>query len=284
MVRFLGKIFFTPLKWILKALFKLLALIVLLVCIAMACGNWWIPPTTSCVLTKLSGFKTTLSGSHGNLFKGRIDCRDINIHNPKTTFQYDNFIRANSIVADVDMTSLIKDTIVIEELTIDIDAISLVKDKNGTSNYSLFSQNISQFIPSNEKTDTNTKSTSSTSNKKSIFIKKLTIALGKVDNIDEQKGTKKIYTINYRREFTDVSNFSKLGIQLAGDLGKYGLSIIIDSVISSVSDLGGVAVDSVKSIKNTTLDAAGTATKSIESGLKKTGNSVSSGFKKLFGK
>lgn len=284
MVQFLGKIFFTPLKWVLKALFRLLVLIVLLVCIAMASSNWWIPQTTSHILTKLSGFKTILSGSHGNLFKGRVDCRDINIYNPKTTFKYDNFIRANSIVVDVDMTSLLKDTIVIEELTIDIDRISMVKDKDGTPNYTLFSQNISQHIPSSKETDTTTNSTSGTSNKKAIFIKKLTIALGKVDNINEKKGASKTYDINYRREFTDISNFSKLGMQLVGDLGKYGLSIIIDSVISSVSDLGGAAIDGINSITNKTLDTAGTATKSIGSGLKNTGDNISSGIKKLFGK
>lgn len=282
MFKFLKKIFFAPLKWILKTLFRLLILVLLIVCIAMASSNWWMPPTTGHVLTKLSGFQTTLSGSHGNLFKGRIDCRDINIHNPKTTFQYDNFIRANAIVADVDMTSLMKDTIVIEELTIDLDTISLVKDRNGTSNYSLFAKNLSENT-SSDKSSEQSKSTTSSSHKKSVFIKKLTIALGRVDNIDEQKGSKKTYTINYRREFSDVSNFSNLGVQLVGDLGKYGLSIILDSVISSVSDLGGIAVDSMKSIKNTTLDAAESATKSIESGLKKTGDSVSSGFKKLFG-
>lgn len=284
MVQFLGKIFFTPLKWVLKALFRLLVLIVLLVCIAMASSNWWIPQTTSHILTKLSGFKTILSGSHGNLFKGRVDCRDINIYNPATTFKYDNFIRANSIVVDVDMTSLLKDTIVIEELTIDIDRISVVKDKDGTPNYTLFSQNISQHIQSSKETDTTTNPTSGTSNKKAIFIKKLTIALGKVDNINEKKGTSKTYNINYRREFTDISNFSKLGMQLVGDLRKYGLSIIIDSVISSVSDLGGAAIDGINSITNKTLDTAGTATKSIGSGLKNTGDNISSAIKKLFGK
>ena len=50
---------------------------------------------------------------------------------------------------------------------------------------------------------------------------------------------------------------AKIERQLIGDLGKFGISIMIDSIVSSIPVVPAVASDGIIKIKDISLDTAG---------------------------
>ena len=98
------------------------------------------------------------------------------------------------------------------------------------------------------------------------------------------RATHKTYNINYEYEFIDVDNVDVIKKQLISDLKKYGLEFVIDYMLSSVFNIGNVALDTLSKgkdialqvtgdVKDTVVDVAGAAT-----------DAVSSAFGKVFGK
>jgi hypothetical protein len=258
------------------------------VCLLLLTGNFWLPKITEIVVGKMSGFEVAVEKSDGSLFRGRIDIEDFKIKNPRPIFKNENFLKFNRLTADIDMGSLVTNEIVVEELAIDIDAISIVKNANGTSNYLLFGKNLLSHFPkdkssekkvsSMEKSPKSKQKNSTNKKKKSLCLRKFVLSIGTVRIIDEASNSRQEFKANYSREFTNIRDFSSLKIALIADLGRYGLSMLVDPIISTVTGLPNASIDEIIKIKDfpsETVNKVGSAAGSI-------GDTIGKGVKKLF--
>jgi uncharacterized protein involved in outer membrane biogenesis len=231
------------------------------------------------VVTKLLGFPTTIGSSCGALFKGCVDFRDLKIKNPSEVFQDENFVSLNRLSVDVSIPSLNKDAIVFEQFCADISDITIISNTNGI-NGSLFVKTLQNLASAQLPKPT---SSSKKTEEKSFIIEKFTIGLGTVRFVDESKKTTKEYKINYFREFKNVRDFSELGRQLISDLQKYGLTMILDTVVSSIINLPGVAIEGILNVVDKAKDVPLKAVEKVGDTIGQAGSGVVTGIKKILG-
>jgi hypothetical protein len=239
-------------------------------------GNFWIPKAAETALAKISDLRAIIGKSEGSIFGGPIDLKDLEIKNPNLTFKKEDFISLNEAVAAFNPISLLKDTIVREEMTLDIDDLTVVTNIDDTTNYSVFSKSLQPM----DKPSTTTQISKTSANKeKSILIKNLILSISTVHIVDERKEFSMEHRIDYRREFHDVRDFKKLGVQLVGDLGKFGIYVMIDSLISSIPIVPNIAIDGIMKIKDISPDTAN-KTKDV---AEKVSSGIGNGIRKIFG-
>jgi uncharacterized protein involved in outer membrane biogenesis len=235
---------------------KLVTIAAILICLIFLVGNFWIPTVLENVLTNMSGFKISIGKSRGSIFRGRFDLKDLKMKNPDSLFHSKDFISINNIVTDIDISSLWKDTTVVREILLDIDDLTLVTNLEGKNNYNVLVKNFKQKDQTTKKEAPKKTNAEKHRSQKPILIKNLTLSISTVHVIDEHKNLSREYKIYYRKEFHDVTNFAKIEKQLIGDLGKFGISIMIDSIISSIPVIPTAASDGIIKIKDISLDTA----------------------------
>jgi uncharacterized protein involved in outer membrane biogenesis len=228
----------------------------------------------------VSGFKTSVGKSNGSIFRGRFDLKDLKMQNPDSLFHSKDFISINNIVTDVNVSSLWKGTIVVEEIILDIGDLTVVTNGEGENNYTVLVKNFEQGGRTTKKEASKTADTDKHSSKKSVLIKNLTLSISTIHVVDECKNLSREYKIDYHKEFHDVTDFAKIEKQLIGDLGKFGISVMIDSIISSIPVVPSIATDGIIKMKDISLDAA-TKTKDLAG---KIGTNISNGIKHLIKK
>ncbi|MDR2603341.1 MAG: AsmA family protein [Puniceicoccales bacterium] len=280
MIKFFTMMILYPIKWMAEFILKLVIIAVISICLIFSVGNFWIPTALESILTNVSGFKTFVGKSNGSIFRGRFDLKDLKMQNPDSLFHSKDFISINNIVADVDMSSLWKDTIVVEEIVLDIDDLTMVTNGEGENNYTVLIKNFEQEERTAKKESSKMADTREHRLKKSVSIKSLTLSISTVHVIDERKNSSREYKIDYHKEFHNVTDFAKIEKQLIGDLGKFGISIMIDSIISSIPMVPAIASDGIIKIKDISLDTA-TKTKNF---AEKIGTNISDGIKHLIKK
>jgi hypothetical protein len=273
--------------WVFKLALKLLLIVAAVLCLIMLVGNLWIPKAVEIALSRTFGFDATVGKSSGSLFRGRLVLENCEIRNVALKYGISNSVSVDFLAADVNMRSLMKNTVVVDELVIDVGDITVVKNSENSDSYSLPSNRIlTKKSPSNDfhtaesvsDADSTGPATDSEKRKKSWLIGKFTLNLGTIHIVDGSKGSSKEFAVNYHREFSNVDSISKLKTQLLDDLGKFGISILLNAVISSISDLPGATVEKVVKLKDASLDAIDKAGDAIE----KVGKEIGSGVKKLF--
>lgn len=257
MIKFFTTLILFPIKWVAEFILKLVTVAAILICLILLVGNLWIPTVLENVLTKMSGFKTSVGKSRGSMFRGRFNLKDLKMKNPDSLFHSKDFISINNIVADVDISSLWKDTVVIKKIVLDIDDLTTVTNAKGKNNYIILVKNLEQKNQATKKEAPRKVGTRKHSPEKPVLIKKLTLSISTVHVIDEHKNSSREYKINYCKEFHNVTDFAKVERQLIGDLGKFGISIMIDSIISSIPAVPTAAADGIIKIKDISLDTAG---------------------------
>ncbi|MDR3143906.1 MAG: hypothetical protein LBT64_00175 [Puniceicoccales bacterium] len=254
-----------------RLLLKLALIATLALLVIMASGNLWVPRFAETALTKASAFTTKIGKSNGSLFEGRIDFGDVEIKNPSHAFDDENFMRIRRLFADVDVASLFKNTLVIEEVDIDVDHISIVTGFEGADNCSLFEKNLhrkaqphghdveQKITRSGKKREKSEKKAQAAAvrsgKKKSLLLKKFSVYIDKIYIVNEEKKFKKTYDIKYRGEFTDVSDLAILRKRLVNDLVKHGISFLPDMIISSIADIAESTLGSANAVKNVSLNA-----------------------------
>ncbi len=272
----------SPIRWALKFLLKCTLILVLLLVVILACGNLWLPWVINWQSRSLTGFNTTIQSSKGSLFKGNVDFQNVTIKNPSDKFSETSFISFNDLGVDVKLTSIFSNTILLENILIDIDNVTIVKNKEGVYNYSVFVDNISSIGKSD--TTGNSKNTNKASDKetsksaKNLVIGKFTFAINSIKIIDESDNSVKEFNVKYKREFSNVSDISSIIKPLVTDLGMYGLTAFIQATFQSIGELPGInqATQGIIKIKNTSKEAI--------KGTKNTIKGIHSNIKDIFSK
>ena len=272
-------------KWALKILLKIFLFILVILLITLGTVNFWLPSTVNKLIRKYSGFSSKIEKSACRPLKGRVDLTNFEIENQTPGFSDKRFLSINKFVADVDVSSLIKgNEAIAEEIIIDINNIAVIKSAGNEYNFQVFADNVKNNTASSDKKTSKNNDKSDSSKSKKFFIKKLKFALGSVDYVDESSNSQKTYNINYEYEFIDVDNVDVIKKQLISDLKKYGLEFVIDYILSSMFNIGNVALDTLSKGKDIALQVTGDAKDAVVDVAGAATDAVGSAFGKVFGK
>jgi uncharacterized protein involved in outer membrane biogenesis len=268
-------------KWTVEFILKQVVVVAIFICLILPVENCWIPTAPESILTNMSGFKTSVGKSNGSIFRRRFDLKDFKMQHPDSLFHSKDFLSINNIVTDVNVSSLWKDTIVVEEIILDIGDLTVVTNGERENNYTVLVKSFEQGgrTTKREASETASKATDTDkhSSKQSVLIKNLTLSISTIHVVDKCKNLSREYKTDYRKEFHDVTDFTQIEKQLIGDLGKFGISVMIDSIISSIPMVPSIATDRIIKMKDISLDAA-TKTKDIAG---KIGTNISNGINHL---
>ena len=272
-------------KWALKILLKIFLFILVILLITLGTVNFWLPSTVNKLIRKYSGFSSKIEKSACRPLKGRVDLTNFEIENQTPGFSDKRFLSINKFVADVDVSSLIKgNEAIAEEIIIDINNIAVIKSAGNEYNFQVFANNIKNNTTSTEKKESKDRDKSDSSKSKKFLIKKLKLALGSVDYVDESSNSKKTYNINYEHEFTNVNDIDIIKKQLISDLKKYGLEFVIDYILSSMFNIGNAALDTLSKGKDIALQVTGDVKDAVVDVAGAATDAVGSAFGKVFGK
>ena len=134
----------------LKVLLILLAVFVLLFAIGatVVCTVFdsALRKTVEIVIPKVTQCKTTIGSIHTSFLRGAITINDLAIANPEG-FKTDTVINVGTIHIDVDMSTLLKDKIIVEEVLIDNLQCTYEMKNLKESNITVLQNNINAFLP-----------------------------------------------------------------------------------------------------------------------------------------
>jgi hypothetical protein len=265
------KVLLFPILWLLRKLAKLALILAIILIVALASGNFWLPKVARWQIKSWTGFDVNIGSSLGTLFRGRLDFRDLGISNPKDIFKTDEFVSFNKLAVDVNLKSLFTDTIVLDEIVFDIGGISLVKNTDGVYNCQLFAKNMFGIGKDGGKDAPNMPNGKDISGKKfskKLHINRMVFAVKSVSIVDESTGIASVYSLNYRREFSNVDDVNAIIKPLMADLGKYGLGIFVQSTFDMVLHLPGIkqvtsGLTKVKDVSQGLMEGVGAGLRSI---------------------
>ncbi len=264
-------------------------LALVLICFAII---WAIPSVTSSFIKGKTGADLSVEESIISPFSGRFDWRGVKLTNPER-FQEKAFLDFNQITAQVDLNSLSTDTIVIPEVTIDIEqfvfvgkgrsAISYRKDNNIISFVEGFSSDSGEG-----ETDQPEEETPAADKEPVHFhIKKLTLKLNTlravINDGSDSPGELIPATDNVLNlEFTDVTDeniSSKVFSQVDSILGTKGLGIAVFATANVLFNEGVAALETVGEAAGQAVDKAGEVVNKAGDAVKGAGAAASDAVK-----
>lgn len=259
-------------KFLFKAIFNLLILAIFLTACAVGLAIWSAPKFAPKILDTWlegkTGFSVTVNKVDVKAFSGSAAVHGMTLLNP-SSYQNRNFIQLNELSSKVHLTSLYKDRIVIDHVVIDIGKVSWVRNKEGLINIVDFANSFKsdESVPalSSQPQVTSSKPKQPKA-KKTFIIKKLVIRLGELDVVGFPKGSTTVqsFSVNYNKEFTDVTDLESLAEQIGKDLSGYGIAVFAQGLFTVPIE---TVIKSVEEVVQGTLNNK--ATKEIERGVKK---------------
>lgn len=239
--------------------FTLLLIIIGTLILLLATLNLWLPSVLKMVVEKFSNFPTSVKKSNCSLTKGIVDLENVTIDNPKNQFEKENFVRVNKLRASVVYQTLTQPTIVIPEVTLDLDNITCEQNKDGKLNAMVL---VESFLgPSSEeeskkdeepkKEEEQTNAEGEKKETSSPFkIGTLSIRLGTIEvyNMTSEKGEVKVAlnkTLTFKDVTLDKKNDIILEILQDQDLQNAGVSMAMQAAIGKGKQ---IITDNVKKV------------------------------------
>ncbi|MDR1366814.1 MAG: hypothetical protein LBJ13_02815 [Puniceicoccales bacterium] len=253
------------------AFFMVIFLIVLL-CLTLS-FNLWFPKALQFYTSHKSDFKMSIGMSDCSLWKGSFHFKDVEIENPEKQFSQRECLKIRSLLMQVDMRSLIKSQVEIEEAEVDVEKIVCEKGDNEDINIVKFAE---IFIPKDKNklpkfiknaggidgavtydtvvssrkkkrlskiTDRSSAATDGDSEKNQFIIKKIKIAFGVCElyNI-ANKGDHKTMKLDLLWDFHNARSLDGIVRKVGRDLQSYGVSIVVYGVLESIFNIPGLNV------------------------------------------
>jgi len=224
------------------------------------------------VLQQKSGFVMTVEKQDVGVLSGSADVQGLQITNPER-FAAKDFIRFNELKAKVEVGALLKKNIVVDEIVVDLDNLSIVQNKDGEYNFEALQKSLlggSAAPAAGEKK-------SAGPSIPPFTIKKLTLKIhtAKYYNFKTGDGKPKNYDLNYERTFTDVNEKSLTTVEVAigEDLAGGGFPVFLDVLKDKLLD-PDTYINAVKGIGNLAGKAAGAVLNGIGDAAKGAGDLV----------
>ena len=223
----------------------LLFFIVALVAVVLLTINLWLPSVIKMFVEKKSNFPTNIQKSNISLKNGVVDFDGINLKNPKGKYERENFITLKKLTAGVEYNTLTSKQIVIPEITIDIDDLTLEQNKDGKINamelVNAFTGEESEEEKKKEeeeekKHEQQKKEEEKKEESKSFIIRKLNIRLGTIELYGfSEENAQHVFDLNKSFNFENVSleNKKEIIAQILNDpdIQNCGASVAMEAAL-----------------------------------------------------
>jgi uncharacterized protein involved in outer membrane biogenesis len=120
---------------------KLVGLLVVLAAVGALAWMLFLPAVIVGQIRERTGFKVSVTGLSCNAFTGQLAIRGLLLKNP-SSFPVSDFVDLRNFSAMADVWTLWDDRLVLDDLTLDVRKITLVRRADGRSNADVFSQNL----------------------------------------------------------------------------------------------------------------------------------------------
>ncbi|MDR0418155.1 MAG: hypothetical protein LBH08_01840 [Puniceicoccales bacterium] len=218
-----------------------------------------------------------------SLWRGSFHLKDVKIENPEKQFSQRECLKIRDLLMQVDMRSLIKSQVEIEEAKVDVEKIICEKNDNGDINIVEFAEifipkkknKLPKFIKNagnidgaiaydtivsprkkrhlSKMADKSSATMDEDSEKDQFIIKKIKIALGVCElyNITN-KGDHKTIKLDLLWDFHNAHSLDKIVKKVGRDLQNYGVSIVVYGILESIFNIPGLnaAKYTIEKIRN----------------------------------
>lgn len=233
------------LKFLFKTLFYLFLLILLFSLCILGLSVWIAPKLAPKFIDTWmegkTGFSTSIQKMELNFFPHTINLENITLINPPY-YQNKNFMQIKQLLIQAPISSIWKTQKTFDSIHINIDKLTLVRTPENSINLLEFANSFrkhSLYLPQNQNIDSpdnpDLPPNESTQPQSKYLIKKLIIQLSSINtigftNADESQ----TFTVDYYREFTDVTDIEDVAKQTIVDLANH-------SINNLAQDLGPIA-------------------------------------------
>ncbi len=255
-----------PIGCILSLVVSLFLMFLVLGVVAVLTVDYFAVDIAAGVLHEKTGFTMTVQKHDIGVLSGSADLQGLQITNPERFTQKD-FVSFNELKAKVEVGSLSSNRIVIDDIVVDLDNLSIVQDKDGEYNFEALQKSLegsaaAAAAPSGAK--------SAGASIPPFTIKSLTLKIhtAKYYNFKTGDGTPKVYDVSYDHTFTNVNetNLTTVEVAIGQDLAGKGFSVFLDVLKDKILDpdtylnaakgVGGLVGNAAGAVMNGVGDAA----------------------------
>lgn len=224
-------------QFLLKTLFSVMVLVLILVVCAVGLAVWSIPKFAPKLLESWiesrTGFSASVNTVNLKIFSGSLDIEGMALINPPY-YQSKNFMQIKQISVQIEPKSLFwRRTKVYDDVSVDIDRITWVKNAQGSINIVEFLDKLRKKGGTPSTTESNVDSGKAglekTKERKQdsrgrYIIKKLTIKVGGIDLVGfPSENDSQSFAVNYTKEFTDITDLESIVHQVIADFSVEGV-------------------------------------------------------------
>lgn len=200
----------------------------------------WIAPKVSPKLIDSwiegkTGFTASINKVDLKFFSGNLHIENIALGNPPY-YQNKNLVHINQFSAKLAFMPLFKKQIVFDEMLIDIDRLTWVRNPQGSINGLEFLANFKKNPQASSTTPINSHATPPLSPKSPIkyLIKKLTVQLNSIDMLGFPHEDDLLnFSLNFNQEFTDVTDIEKVIKSITADFHKQELALLAQEIFNT---------------------------------------------------
>ena len=221
-------------KLIRKTLGCLFFLLVVLPLLLLGLGVATIHVATMLIEDKIeerTGFKVDFNDVDLNFFTGELQLNGTKIENPRG-FPQELFLKVREVTLDLDLSSLLRDRKVIEEMVVDIDELNYVRNTDRKLNLRQFLGAIRVAF------DEFVKRVESKGDFR-YLIERCRVRLLNVSYVDHSRpnSRERRFQPNFRIEIEEITDLEQIVIPLARELQEIGLGILADPLKDSLADI-----------------------------------------------
>lgn len=218
-----------------------------------------------------TGFKMVTKNFSISPWKGTIRLADVTIYNPPE-YTESVFLKGKEFFVKAKVASLLReDTLRFNEVIIDIDNLTWVRNARNDVNLIEFvnKARIKQNGSTEETTETPTKP------ERKFFIQRLVVRLGSVSLVGfpDKSSPLQTFQVNYNREFNNVQDLNAISKEIGLDMAGIGIRVFAQGILQTdamqqfIKNLGQNVTDKVKDILENTSEKTGKQLKSWQQKL-----------------
>lgn len=232
----LFKIVTKPLGCLFSLAGIILAIVIALLVLALLSFNYVLPTVIDQQISSRTDFSAHVEASKSKLWDGRLVLKDFSINNP-AGYSTSDFVLFNELVGDVDLDSVRSDTLVVDEVVVDLARVTWVRDAEGVPNAMRFVDKLKASLGDEDAKPASEPQAEPETSKpeKKLLIRKLTVRVGKAIVVRDENEPR-VYDLNYDRTFTDVTDPQVVAKSIATDLAGLGLNVFKDVLLDTVFD------------------------------------------------
>ena len=244
-----------PLGCLLSIVVCLLLLLLVLVVVGSLVVDYFAINIAGHELKQRSGFTLTAGAQDIGVLHGKFDVHDLEVQNPDR-FAARDFLKFNEIKTEVEVSTLLSQRIVVDEVIVDLDSLAIVQDKDGDYNFAALQNSLMGAAAAPADTTIQSKTPAIPP----FTIKKLTLSMhtAKYFNFMTGEGKPALYNLGYTRTFTDVTEKNFLSVELAigRDLDHLGYGVFTEILKDKILD-PDTYLEAAKGVGNLVGHAAG---------------------------